>query len=118
MASQTLNPGKKRRAEGPPAARSAPKRWKPDIPVQKRPPAEINIANFVKAREFEIKALEGNMKAMRKSLSSRAFQQLPRYMRRRTASHNAKKVPRRLRRRAVREVSGCLPMPLFLADSC
>jgi ribonuclease P/MRP protein subunit POP1 len=104
MASESTSAGKKRRADGPPSSRTAPKRRKPDIAVQQAK-GEVNIANFVKAREFEINALEKNMRDMRKSLSSRAFQQVPRHMRRRTASHNVKKVPRRLRKRALREVS-------------
>lgn len=66
---------------------------------------ELNIASFVKNREFEINALEKSMRKARKGLMSRAFQQLPRHLRRRTASHNVKKVPRRLRGRAAREVS-------------
>lgn len=69
---------------------------------------ELDVAAFVKAREFEIKALEKSMQNSRHGLSTRAFQQVPRKMRRRTASHNVKKVPRRLRRRAVREVSEIL----------
>ena len=79
------------------------------IPIQ-RPVAtlltkgELNVASFIKAREFEIGALEKSMQKARKALATRAFQQVPRHMRRRTASHNAKKVPRRLRRRAEREV--------------
>lgn len=105
MASQVPKAGQKRRADGPPNARQVPKRRKPDIPVQRAPKDVINIASFVKAREFEINALEKNMREMRKNLSSRAFQQVPRHMRRRTASHNVKKVPRRLRKRALREVS-------------
>lgn len=81
-----------------------------DIPVQTADAAlsttgELNIASYVKAREFEINALEKSMQRARKGLMSRAFQQVPRHMRRRTASHNVKKVPRRLRRRAEREVS-------------
>lgn len=66
---------------------------------------ELNVASFIKAREFEIGALEKSMQKSRKALVTRAFQQVPRHMRRRTASHNVKKVPRRLRRRAEREVS-------------
>lgn len=73
---------------------------------------ELNIGPFIKAREYEIAALDQSMKKSRKSLTQRAFQQVPRHMRRRTASHNAKKVPRRLRGRASREVCtlshGCL----------
>lgn len=66
---------------------------------------ELDVASFVKAREYEISALEKSMQKSKKALTMRAFQQVPRVMRRRTASHNVKKVPRRLRRRAEREVS-------------
>lgn len=66
---------------------------------------ELNVAAFIKSREFEIAALENGMRKARKNLSARAFQQVPRHMRRRTASHNVKKIPRRLRSRAAREVS-------------
>lgn len=65
---------------------------------------DLDVASFVKAREFEIKALEASMTASKQSLTSRAFQQVPRSMRRRTASHNVKKVPKRLRARAAKEV--------------
>lgn len=65
---------------------------------------ELDVSAFVKAREFEIKAMEASMGGSKKALSSRAFQQVPNELRRRTASHNAKKVPKRLRSRAVREV--------------
>jgi ribonuclease P/MRP protein subunit POP1 len=81
------------------------------IPVQSKDAAvsatgELDVASFVKAREYEINALEKSMQRSKKGLTTRAFQQVPRAMRRRTASHNVKKVPRRLRRRAEREVSG------------
>lgn len=66
---------------------------------------ELDVAAFVKAREYEIRALEKSMQNSRHGLTTRAFQSVPRNMRRRTASHNVKKVPRRLRRRAEREVS-------------
>ena len=92
------------------------------IPVQ-RPGAvvsatgELNISSFIKAREFEIGALEKSIRNARKGLSTRAFQQVPRHMRRRTASHNVKRVPRRLRRRAEREVGGSdLPYETLRAD--
>ena len=65
---------------------------------------DLDVSAFVKAREFEIKALEASMSSSKKSLSMRAFQQVPRSMRRRTASHNVKKVPKRLRARAAKEV--------------
>ena len=66
---------------------------------------ELDVASFVKAREYEINALEKSIQKTKKVLTMRAFQQVPRAMRRRTASHNVKIVPRRLRRRAEREVS-------------
>ena len=65
---------------------------------------DLDVSAFVKAREFEIKALEASMTSSKKSLTTRAFQQVPRSMRRRTASHNVKKVPKRLRARAEKEV--------------
>ncbi|KAI4262666.1 MAG: hypothetical protein L6R42_002167, partial [Xanthoria sp. 1 TBL-2021] len=64
---------------------------------------ELDVSAFVKAREFEIKAMEESMGASKRSLSSRAFQQVPNELRRRTASHNVKKVPKKLRKRAARE---------------
>jgi len=66
---------------------------------------ELDVSAFVKAREYEIKALEASMGASKKALSTRAFQQVPRELRRRTASHNVKRVPKRLRARAAKEVS-------------
>jgi ribonuclease P/MRP protein subunit POP1 len=65
---------------------------------------DLNVDKFVKAREFEIKALEDGLKRSRQVLSRRAFQDVPKDMRRRTASHNVKKVPKRLRQRAAVEV--------------
>ena len=112
MASSNLAAGKKRPVPSNGSRFNDSKRRKTDIPTQNAP-RELNIAGFVKAREFEIKALENSMAKARKGLMSRAFQQVPRNMRRRTASHNVKKVPRRLRRRAVREVR----KPLHLGDA-
>ena len=66
---------------------------------------DLNVAAFVKAREFEIKAMESSMLSSKKQLARRAFQQVPKGMRRRTASHNVKRVPKRLRKRAENEVS-------------
>ena len=66
---------------------------------------ELDVSAFVKAREFEIKALEASMNKSKKALTARAFQQVPRDLRRRTASHNVKKVPKRLRTRAAKEAS-------------
>jgi len=65
---------------------------------------ELNVEKFVKAREFEIKALEDGMRKSKNFLSQRAFQSVPRDLRRRTASHNVKRVPKRLRARAQKEV--------------
>ena len=65
---------------------------------------DLDVSAFVKAREYEIKAMESSMGSSRMSLASRAFQQVPKDMRRRTASHNVKKVPKRLRARAAKEV--------------
>jgi hypothetical protein len=93
---------------GPPRKRQKTRDAR-SIPVQSADVAisatgELNVAAFVKAREYEINALEKSMQKARKGLASRAFQQVPRAMRRRTASHNVKKVPRRLRGQAEREV--------------
>lgn len=69
---------------------------------------EIDVDKFVKARQFEIKALEEGMKKSKAVLTTRAFQNVPRDLRRRTASHNVKRVPKRLRARASKEVRlGC-----------
>lgn len=65
---------------------------------------DLNIASFIKAREFEIKAMGTSMVSSKNALSTRAFQQLPKEMRRRTASHNVKRVPKRLRMKAAREM--------------
>jgi len=116
MAPPTQKAGQKRKVafDQPGQSSAARKRQKNHearaIPVQRLEAVvsaggELNVASFIKAREFEIGALEKSMLRAKKQLSTRAFQQVPRHMRRRTASHNAKKVPRRLRRRAEREVS-------------
>jgi ribonuclease P/MRP protein subunit POP1 len=113
MASTTAHAaGQKRKAPTLQTANSRKRQKAQDarsIPVQTADAAlstsgELNVAAFIKAREFEINALDKSMQKSKKGLMSRAFQQVPRAMRRRTASHNVKKVPRRLRRRAEREV--------------
>ncbi|EXJ78740.1 hypothetical protein A1O1_09142 [Capronia coronata CBS 617.96] len=115
MAPSTQAAGQKRKFafDRPGQSANARKRQKNqdarNIPVQPAAAAlaangELNVASFIKAREFEIGSLERSMQKARKSLTTRAFQQVPRHMRRRTASHNAKKVPRRLRKRAEREM--------------
>ncbi|KAL9588774.1 MAG: hypothetical protein Q9203_002428 [Teloschistes exilis] len=65
---------------------------------------ELDVSAFVKAREFEIRAMEISITSSKTFLSKRAFQQLPNELRRRTASHNVKKVPKKLRIRAMREM--------------
>lgn len=65
---------------------------------------ELDVGTFVKAREYEIRALEEGLARSKKGLTQRAFQQVPKELRRRTASHNAKRVPKRLRKQAVKEV--------------
>jgi ribonuclease P/MRP protein subunit POP1 len=65
---------------------------------------ELDVSNFVKSRESEIRALEASITSSKSVLSTRAFQQVPRHLRRRTASHNVKRVPKRLRTRALKEV--------------
>jgi len=65
---------------------------------------ELNVDKFVKAREYEIKALEEGLKSSKHGLATRAHQEVPKEMRRRTASHNVKRLPKRLRKRAAREV--------------
>lgn len=66
---------------------------------------DLDVSAFVKAREFEIKAMEASMGSSKKASSTRAFQQVPKELRRRTSSHNVKRVPKRLRTRAAKEVS-------------
>lgn len=65
---------------------------------------DLDVSAFVKAREFEIKAMENSMGKSKFALSTRAFQQVPKELRRRTASHNVKRMPKRLRARAAKEV--------------
>ncbi|KZM18785.1 Ribonuclease P [Ascochyta rabiei] len=76
----------------------------PTIPTRNAyPNGEVNVKNFLKSHENEIKSLEGAMKAAKKGLMRRAFQDVPRDLRRRTASHNPNRVPKRLRRQARQE---------------
>ena len=69
---------------------------------------DLDVSAFVKAREYEIKAMEASMGGSKKALSSRAFQQVPKELRRRTASHDVKRVPKRLKVRAAKEVGDSL----------
>ncbi|KAI9750060.1 MAG: hypothetical protein M1835_001447, partial [Candelina submexicana] len=65
---------------------------------------QLDVYNFVKAREYEIRALEAGLSKSKKALTTRAFQSVPKDLRRRTASHNVKRVPKRLRNRAEKEM--------------
>ncbi|KAL2846271.1 ribonucleases P/MRP protein subunit POP1-domain-containing protein [Aspergillus pseudodeflectus] len=65
---------------------------------------ELDVAAYLKAREYEIRSLEAGIQKSKSALTSRAFQQVPRSLRRRTASHNVKRIPKRLRVRARREM--------------
>ncbi|KAI9809276.1 MAG: hypothetical protein M1825_002567 [Sarcosagium campestre] len=65
---------------------------------------QLDVDKYVKARQFEIKALESSMRGSRQAHATRAHQALPRDMRRRTASHNVKRVPKKLRARAEKEM--------------
>jgi ribonuclease P/MRP protein subunit POP1 len=67
------------------------------------PNGELNVPRFLKAHENEIRSLEKAMKAAKKGLSRRAFQDVPRELRRRTGSHNPQRVPKRLRAKARQE---------------
>lgn len=113
-----LNPPSKRKSpsSGPPGAQdsaAARKRAKTydarTLAVQSADAAlsatgELDVAAYVGAREYEIRALESGMQRSKAALTSRAFQKVPRSLRRRTASHNVKRIPKRLRARAKREV--------------
>jgi ribonuclease P/MRP protein subunit POP1 len=93
---------------GPNAKRPRfPMRPQHHIPTQPTrtayPDGEVNVRNFLKSHEHEIKSLEHAMRAAKKGLSRRAFQDVPRELRRRTASHNPQRVPKRLRARARQE---------------
>ncbi|KAL1302868.1 hypothetical protein AAFC00_003196 [Neodothiora populina] len=66
---------------------------------------QLDVGSFVKAREYEIRAIQEGLERSKKALTQRAFQQVPKELRRRTASHNAKRVPKRLRKQAVREMA-------------
>lgn len=93
---------------GPNAKRQRfPQRPQHHIPAQPTnaayPNGEVNVKNFLKSHENEIKSLEHAMRSAKKGLSRRAFQDVPRELRRRTASHNPQRVPKRLRVRAKQE---------------
>lgn len=65
----------------------------------------LNIPDFIKAREFEVRSFERAQLKVKASQVARVFQNLPRVLRRRTASHNVKRIPKRLRNRALNEMA-------------
>ena len=100
---------RKQTSDSAPQAKRArfPQRPQHNIPTistrNAYPNGEVNVKSFLKSHENEVKSLEGAMKAAKKGLMRRAFQDVPRDLRRRTASHNPNRVPKRLRRRARQE---------------
>ncbi|KAL2042667.1 hypothetical protein N7G274_004426 [Stereocaulon virgatum] len=103
----------KRKQPSPPSTNRAAKRSKANkartILTQTSDKAlnkngDLDVSAFVKAREFEIKAMGASMAGSKKALSTRAFQSVPKNLRRRTASHNVKRVPKRLRGKAAKEM--------------
>ncbi|KAH3945445.1 hypothetical protein HBI24_055950 [Parastagonospora nodorum] len=101
---------KRKQAQDPSASAKRPRfpmRPQHHIPAQPTknayPDGEVNVKSFLKSHENEIKSLEHAMRAAKKGLSRRAFQDVPRELRRRTASHNPQRVPKRLRMRAKQE---------------
>ncbi|KAF1991744.1 putative ribonuclease P complex subunit Pop1 [Aulographum hederae CBS 113979] len=65
---------------------------------------EVNVEKFVKAREYEIRALSAGIQKARKGGTRRAFQDVPIELRRRAGAHNVKRVVPRARERAKREM--------------
>jgi ribonuclease P/MRP protein subunit POP1 len=109
MAGADSSKKRKPALDAAPAAKRArfPQRPQHHIPATPTrtayPNGEVNVANFLKSHESEIRAIEGAIVAAKKGLTRRAFQDVPRELRRRTASHNPQRVPKRLRRRARQE---------------
>ncbi|KAK5115108.1 hypothetical protein LTR62_001805 [Meristemomyces frigidus] len=112
------NTNSKKRKEAPTTNDNAPKKPRFDNrakardartilaqPTKSFKNGELDVDQFVRAREYEIRALEDGMARSKKGLNRRAFQQVPPELRRRTASHNVKRVPKRLRERAKREMA-------------
>lgn len=115
------NAGSKKR-QGPPTTASNPKNEKKRPKIDHRAKqrdarilctqtsskafknGQLDVDNFVKSREYEIRAMEEGMSRSKQVSTRRAFQQVPKDLRRRTASHNVKRVPKRLQPRAKREV--------------
>lgn len=65
---------------------------------------ELDVDKFVKAREFEIRALQDGLERSRLARNQRAFQTVPRDMRRRTGAWDVKRLPKKKRPRAAREI--------------
>ena len=116
---QLPNAASKKRKEAPTKPTLAKKKHKPDNGTRLRDArtlstqttskafsnGALDVDAFVKAREYEIRALEQGLQRSKTALNRRAFQQVPKELRRRTASHNVKRVPKRLRERGKKEVS-------------
>ena len=64
----------------------------------------LDVPSFIRAREYEIRALDEAMTRSKNAQSQLSHQDLPRSMRRRAASHNYKRMPKRLQARAIQEV--------------
>ncbi|PNS14767.1 Ribonucleases P/MRP protein subunit pop1 [Sphaceloma murrayae] len=66
----------------------------------------LDVASFVKAREFEIRALQEGLQRHKKARMERAFQSVPREMRRRAGAWDVRRLPkgRARREKARREV--------------
>ncbi|KAF2149464.1 hypothetical protein K461DRAFT_315478 [Myriangium duriaei CBS 260.36] len=66
---------------------------------------ELDVDRFVKAREFEIRALQEGLERSKLGRNRRAFQQVPKDMRRRAGAWDVKKLPKHRRGRAAREIA-------------
>ncbi|KAG8629376.1 hypothetical protein KVT40_003241 [Elsinoe batatas] len=66
----------------------------------------LDVARFVKAREFEIRALQEGLARSKKARMERAFQSVPKEMRRRAGAWDVRRLPkgRARREKAKREV--------------
>ncbi|GAM89657.1 hypothetical protein ANO11243_076960 [Dothideomycetidae sp. 11243] len=65
---------------------------------------KLDVDRFVKAREFEIRALQDGIQRSQLARHRRAFQQVPRDMRRRTGAWDVKRLPKQKRAKAAREI--------------
>ncbi|KAJ3068852.1 hypothetical protein HDU98_008032 [Podochytrium sp. JEL0797] len=76
------------------------------------PARVVKVEEFVKARQYEIQAMESALKnATEFTGNMRVFQTLPRHMRRRAASYNVKRLPQKYRQRAIDQISNAKEKP-------